>query len=139
MSGGLQFATATEAEMQALDQRLEAFNVARTGLDDARPLAVVLRDEDGRLVGGLKGTTTFGWLYVSVLWLEEDRRGAGLGSELLRRAESEAVERGCHAACLTSFSFQAPDFYLRHGYRVFGQLEDYPRGETLYFLRKSLG
>jgi ribosomal protein S18 acetylase RimI-like enzyme len=72
------------------------------------------------------------------LWLDEDYRGRGLGSDLLRQAERQAVARGCRRACLSSFSFQAPDFYLRQGYEIFGQLEDYPDGETLFFLRKVL-
>ncbi len=138
MSDGLHFVPATDQEIQTLDQRLEAFNVQQTGIDDIRPLGIAVRDEAGRLVGGLKGLTLLGWLYVNVLWLEEDSRGQGLGTELLRRAESEAADRGCRAACLTSFSFQAPGFYLRQGYRIFGQLEDYPEGETKYFLTKSL-
>ena len=138
MSDRLHFVPATERELKALDQHLAAFVVRQTGIDDIRPLGIAIRDEAGRLVGGLKGLTLLGWLYVNVIWLEEDRRGQGLGTELLRRAESEAVDRGCRAACLTSFSFQAPGFYLRQGYRIFGQLENYPEGETKYFLTKPL-
>ena len=138
MADRLHFVSATERELRALDERLEAFNVQQTGIDDIRPLGIAIRDETGRLLGGLKGATSLGWLYVSVLWMEEDSRGHGLGTELLRRAESEAASRGCRAACLTSFSFQAPGFYLRQGYRIFGQLEDYPEGETMYFLTKLL-
>ena len=77
MSDRLHFVPATERELEALDQHLAAFVVRQTGIDDIRPLGIAIRDEAGRLVGGLKGLTLLGWLYVNVIWLEEDRRGQG--------------------------------------------------------------
>lgn len=138
MSSEFDFFAATADELQILDQELDAFNDNATGLSDRQSIGISVRDRAGRMVGGLKGITALGWLYVSNLWLDEGYRGQGLGSDLLRRAERQAVARGCRRSCLSSFSFQAPDFYLRHGYEVFGQLEDYPDGETLFFLRKAL-
>jgi GNAT superfamily N-acetyltransferase len=135
---GFEFAPATEDELATIDRALDAFNADRTGIDDSRPVGISIRDRAGRLVGGLKGTTGLGWLHVAVLWLDKACRGRGLGAELLRRAESLAGERGCRGVCLTSFSFQAPGFYLRHGYEVFGQLDDYPPGQSLFFLRKAI-
>lgn len=138
MSSEFDFFAATADELQILDRELDAFNDNATGLSDRQSIGISVRDRAGRMVGGLKGVTALGWLYVSNLWLDEGYRGQGLGSDLLRRAERQAVARGCRRSCLSSFSFQAPDFYLRHGYKVFGQLEDYPDGETLFFLRKAL-
>jgi hypothetical protein len=37
---------------------------------------------------------------------------------------------------LDSFSFQAPGFYKKLGYSVFGTLPDFPKGETRYFFSK---
>ena len=138
MSSEFDFFAATADELQILDRELDAFNDNATGLSDRQSIGISVRNRAGRMVGGLKGVTALGWLYVSNLWLDEGYRGQGLGSDLLRRAERQAVARGCRRSCLSSFSFQAPDFYLRHGYEVFGQLEDYPDGETLFFLRKAL-
>ena len=138
MSSEFDFFAATADELQILDRELDAFNDNATSLSDRQSIGISVRDRAGRMVGGLKGVTALGWLYVSNLWLDEGYRGQGLGSDLLRRAERQAVARGCRRSCLSSFSFQAPDFYLRHGYKVFGQLEDYPDGETLFFLRKAL-
>jgi GNAT superfamily N-acetyltransferase len=131
-------ADGTAEEMGRLGDELDAFNAAATGVADERPLRLVARDGAGKMVAGLKAVTGWGWLYVIVLWVEEGKRGKGLGTKLMDMAEREAMGRGCGNACLSSFSFQAPEFYRRRGYEVFGELGDYPRGETMYFLRKRL-
>jgi hypothetical protein len=35
-------------------------------------------------------------------------------------------------------SFQAPEFYKKHGYSVWGRLEDFPPGNQRIFLQKPL-
>ena len=129
----------SEADIAAITRRLELFNSQKTNRYDAEPLHLAVRDEEGRLIGGLNGITSFGWLYIEILWLDEPYRHDGIGSDLLQLAEAEALSRGCQHACLMTFSFQARPFYEKHGYTVFGQLEDYPEGETLFYLRKRLG
>lgn len=135
---GFDIVPATTEELVSIDGKLDAFNAQQTGFDDSQPLGLSVRDRDGHLVGGLKGSTGLRWLYIAVLWLEESHRGRGLGAALLGRAEELARERGCLGVCLTSFSFQAPGFYQRNGYEIFGELDDYPPGEKLVFLRKTL-
>ena len=135
---GFDSGPATADDHAVIDRAIDAFNAEKTGIDDSRPVGISIRDESGRLVGGLKGTTGLGWLHVAVIWLDEGHRGRGLGAELLRRAENVARERGCRGVCLTSFSFQAPGFYTRRGYQIFGELEEYPPGESLFFLRKTI-
>ena len=65
-------------------------------------------------------------------------RGAGLGRQLLQRAEAIARERGCHGLWLDTFSFQARGFYEKLGFSLFGEIEDYPPGHSRFFLRKRL-
>lgn len=125
-------------DVGALQQRLYEYNVTRTGITDGRSLGIFVRDHRGEIVAGLHGWTWGDTLDVRELWVSEDRRGRGLGRGLLLAAEREAVARGCRLATLDTHSFQAPDFYRRLGYEVFGVLDDYPRGHRKYFLRKSL-
>ncbi len=73
-----------------------------------------------------------------LFFLPESLRGAGLGSRMLQLAEDEARRRGCCAAMLYTISFQAPAFYERHGYRVFGTVDCHPQGTSRIFLKKAL-
>lgn len=130
--------TTSEDTRQAILAPLRTYNQSHTGVTEHRGLAIELRDETGVIIGGLWGTTSFGWLFIQLLVVPDALRGQGVGRELMSRAEAEAVARGCHAVWLDTFEFQARPFYERLGYRCFGQLEDYPKGFARFFMQKSL-
>lgn len=73
-----------------------------------------------------------------ILWVSEEYRKSGLGTKLLREIEKIAVEENCNLIHLDTFDFQAKDFYLKHGYEVFGVLEDCPENHCRYYLKKKL-
>jgi GNAT superfamily N-acetyltransferase len=123
---------------EAIAGPLTAYNAQKLGTPDRRSLVLALRDENGDIVGGLWGRTALGWLYVEVLAVPEHLRRRGIGTELMSRAESEAIARGCHSAWLDTFEWQARGFYERLGYSCFGELNDYPRGFSRYFMKKVL-
>jgi GNAT superfamily N-acetyltransferase len=129
---------ANEQDRQRVDQGLDAYNTAHVGQHGYRPLGIFLRDREGAVVAGLLGGSYWEWLYVSTLWVHEDLRGQGWGSQLLRAAEQEALRRGCRGVHLDTMSFQALPFYQGHGYVVFGTLDDMPPGHQRFFLKKTL-
>lgn len=129
----------TKAEAKFVDDKIDEYNVEQTGRDDCKPLQMVVRDRDDKVIAGLTGLTVLDWFYVSTLWVDENHRRAGLGAKLLEAAEKQAAQRGCIGACLTTFSFQAPDFYRGQGYESCGRIDDYPIGQTLFFMKKMLG
>jgi ribosomal protein S18 acetylase RimI-like enzyme len=131
-------ASATPEEVAFLDERINEHNITRTGFDDGKLLAIWLRDEAEQVVGGLYGWTWVGWLEIRYLWIREDARGQGYGREMLRLAEREAIARGCQRVVLDSYSFQAPEFYQKLGYEVFGELPGFPGSHTRYYLWKKL-
>lgn len=125
-------------QIRTLHTLLRSFNDAESGYPlDARPLLITLTDSNtGDVLGGLFGATGYAWLHVDMLFVSESLRGSGLGTQLMRQAEDEALRRGCRGAYLDTFDFQARGFYERLGYTVFGQLEDTPPGHTRFFLKK---
>ncbi|MEK9524099.1 GNAT family N-acetyltransferase [Streptomyces venezuelae] len=125
---------------KALEQGLDAFNFAATDTtpEDQGELSVKAVDEDGALVGGLTGWTWSGLFGIDMLWVREESRKDGWGSRLLRAAEDEARRRGCDRATVSSFTFQAPDFYRRHGYVETGRVLGIPGGAEDVHFYKSL-
>lgn len=127
-----------EAVRSAIVRPLVAYNHAKTRRNDYRPIVVAIDDDSGQVVGGLWGRTAYDWLFVELLFVPESLRGQGVGTDVMRRAEAEAIARGCHSVWLDTFEFQARGFYERLGYSCFGELDNYPPGSSRYFMRKVL-
>jgi ribosomal protein S18 acetylase RimI-like enzyme len=127
------------------DERDEAFVIAQTRAynaafteEDVRSLCVFIRDDEERVIGGVTATTYWEYLEIQFLWVHEDHRDRGLGSELMVAAEAEAGRRGCKHAFLDTLSFQALGFYRKPGYSEFGRLSGFSGRHERYFLRKTL-
>ena len=129
---------ASDSSKQFVQTGLDMYNVAVTGLDEYYPVAIFLKQENEEIAGGILGEIWGTWLHVTNLWVAAPLRRHGYGSQLLRAAEQYAIERGCQNVHLETFSFQARPLYEKHGYEVFGQLEECPPGHTKYYLRKRL-
>jgi ribosomal protein S18 acetylase RimI-like enzyme len=125
------------ADRQTINDALTEFN--RPFLHDPAfgRIGVFVRDAAGRVMAGLDSSFYAGWLFVNDLWVHAELRRRGLGRRLLQEAERRAVARGCHSVWLDTFSFQAPGFYQRLDYEVFGTL-DYPPDHRRFFLKKRL-
>jgi ribosomal protein S18 acetylase RimI-like enzyme len=124
---------------ERLSAGLDEVNFAATGTTaaDQGELSVKVVDDAGEIVGGLTAWTWAGLLGIEMLWIREDRRSEGWGSKLLVAAEAEARRRGCDRACVSSFTFQAPDFYQRHGYTETGRTRGIPGGaEDVHMFKK---
>ena len=102
-------------------------------------LKVKIMDDNDCIVAGII-SRMYCWncVYVDTLWVSESQRGNGLGTQLLREVEREAKSKGAYLIHLDTFDFQAKDFYLMHGYNIFGQLENCPEGHCRYYLKKEL-
>lgn len=129
----------TPDQIQYLEDRIYEFNSAATGITDGKWLAIFVKDEIGRIVAGICGNTWGGCFEIRQFWVEEAQRKRGLGTRLLRAAEEEARRRGCRQILLMTFTFQAPDFYTRHGFEVIAVVDDHPLGHKNLLLRRRLG
>jgi GNAT superfamily N-acetyltransferase len=114
-----------------LSDELDRGNAAATpGVAPARELTVRLLDDAGELAAGMSGWTWGAAAGIGMTWVREEARGAGLGARLLAEFEAEARARGCTPVFVTSFTFQAPGFYERHGYREIFRWEGVPTDDA---------
>lgn len=121
-----------------IGQGVHGFNLEKAGDTGFERLCFVLQSPDDTIAGGIIGEINWGWLYVDLLWVKDELRGLGHGHRLLTSLEEEGRQRGATNAYLDTFSFQAPGFYEKHGYRVFGELPDFPPGHQRYYMTKQL-
>lgn len=130
--------TPQEDDYQAILAPLCEYNQAQTGLIRTEKLAILIKDDAGATQGGLYAKISGQWLFVELLVVPGVARGQGLGSKLMNKVEDLAREKGCQGIWLDTFSFQAPDFYLRLGFSMFGELKDYPvAGCNRFFMQKK--
>jgi len=129
---------ASADDTNVIEDHINEFNMRVTGDRNWKPVRIFLRDEDGKIRGGLTGDLWGGWLYVAYLWVDEDLRKEGYATQLMQQAEDEARTYGCRNAELSTFSFQARPFYEKLGYSVIAELEVYPPGHSKFYLRKAL-
>ena len=122
---------------RAVLKGLVAYNTQKAGKMDFAPLSISLR-EKGKIVGGVVGEMFFGWMFVQLFWIDDKHRRKGFGQRLLETAEAEARKKGIKNVYLDTFSFQAPAFYKKLGYREFGRLKEYPAGHDRVWMAKAL-
>jgi GNAT superfamily N-acetyltransferase len=140
LSSGLRFDIENEpadVDVGVLPRGLEDLNDSRwPGHQPWKPLGVFVRDPD-EILAVLVGGTYSGWLFIRYLWVSDGLRGQGIGRRLMEGGENRALERGCHSAWGDRSSFQAPGFYRKLGYEVFGEL-DWSPDHKRFFLQKRL-
>lgn len=127
------------AQLLPIEEGLNEFNDLMTGMSDRKPLSVLVKSaRTGEVLGGMQGRSSLGLLFVDLFYLPPSLRKMGIGSDILRRFEEEGRKRGCAAAFLYTISFQAPDFYKKHGWEEFGRIDCQPEGTSRIFMKKSL-
>ena len=128
-------------DLAPIGQGIHQFNRARLGEEvygRYHRFALLAKDDNNRVIGGLRGKLMWDWLYIEALWVAEEAGNQGIGSRLLTMAEELAISKEFSKSHLETTDFQALNFYLNRGYEIFGTLEDKPMGSNWYFLKKEL-
>ena len=114
---------------------LVADNEIAGGPSRAGLLVVTVRDSSGAVAGGLWGRTGYDFLFIELLALGP-AKGLGLGRQVMGIAEAEARRRELKGMWLDTWTFQAPDFYPKFGFRECGRITGYPPGHDRIFYVK---
>ena len=126
-------------DLRLLLDGVRSFNRNITGNERTRTVAAFLRNDQGRVVGGVQGSLWGRSMHIDVLWVDETQRGRRYGSKLMKAIEDYAAAQGHPLVYVETTSFQARPFYEGLGYQVFGELPGISEGHTMYFLKKEVG
>jgi len=130
-----------KADLETISLGLQAHNkkyIGDAATAEELSFAVFARNELGKVVGGIRAVAGWDWLNIEVIWVDEGFRNMQIGKQLLKKAEAFAIENKVFNVSLETGSFQAREFYEKQGYEIFGTLDDYPKGHTMYYMKKSL-
>jgi GNAT superfamily N-acetyltransferase len=124
--------------MQALMAGMKAFNNAAIPNLNSHKIVAAVRDDDGKVIGGVIGALAGDSVYMEVVYNDEVVRGTGFGTKAMRLVEDEAKRLGATEAWLYTMSFQAKPFYEKLGYAQFGELNWLDGQHKRHFMRKDL-
>lgn len=99
---------------------------------------VLVKDESSKLLGCVIVSFMWNGMSIQTLWVDESVRSHGLGKKLMAMVEAEGIRRGCTIAYTDTFTWQAPGFYEKLGYTLYGKLEGFPEGNALSYYSKKL-
>lgn len=123
---------------QKIGELVRSYNRSKREAAESEPLNLYVEDDSGELLAGLVAETFGNWLEIEYLFVKEDLRGQGIGSQLLQQAEGEAKKRNCRFAFVNTYQFQAPAFYKKHGYQEVFTLKNYPCTGQRHYYQKDL-
>ena len=123
---------------QIIGDLIRSYNRSKREVAESELLNLYVEDEHGEIMAGLVAETFGNWLEIEYLFVKEDLRGQGIGSQLLQQAESEAKKRNCRFAFVNTYQFQAPAFYQKHGYKEVFTMKDYPYTGQRHYYQKDL-
>lgn len=123
---------------QEIGNLIRSYNRSKRETAESEPLNLYVEDEHGQLLAGLVAETFGNWLEIEYLFVKEELRGQGIGSQLLQQAESEAKKRNCRFAFVNTYQFQAPAFYQKYGYKEVFTMKDYPYTGQRHYYQKEL-
>jgi len=123
---------------QIIGDLIRSYNRSKREVAESESLNLYVEDDSGELMAGLVAETFGNWLEIEYLFVKEDLRGQGIGSQLLQQAESEAKKRNCRYVFVNTYQFQAPAFYEKQGYKEIFTLKDYPYTGQRHYYQKDL-
>lgn len=131
-----------EEESELIVDKIVEYNLSKVPIIQESSFIWINRvivDTYGDIIVGIN-SKMYCWncLYIDVLWVKEEYRKEGLGSKILNEIEKVAKGKGCYLIHLDTFDFQAKDFYIKHGYDLFGILDECPQRHKRYFMKKFI-
>ncbi len=81
------------------------------------PFTFVAKDED-KIIGMITGHSYYEEVHIGDLIVLEEYRKQHIGSKLMNKVEDHFKDKGFKNMNLTTYNFQAPEFYKKCGFEI---------------------
>ena len=126
------------AESQELANRLGSEMTQSYGAREESHISILIRQDDGGIIGGLNGLVHWRWLYIRHLWVEQNYRRLGYAKKLISTAKDLAYERNYIGVYIDTFDTNTAHFYENVGFKIYGEIPNFPIGFNRIFLYMPL-
>lgn len=125
-------------DKKVMKEGMLAYHASKGHPRKTETYSVTLKDDKDVVKGMVIVSFLWNGMHIDSLWVDEAARGLGWGAKLMRIVEEEAIKRGCSIAYTDTFTWQAPGFYEKLGYELYGKLDNFPKGNSLSYYQKKL-
>lgn len=100
-----------------IDDEFNKFAVKNEVVCNYKPFSFIAK-EDEKFVGIITGNSYYKEVHISDLIILDEYRNNHIGSKLVQTVEDYFKEKGFENINLTTYGFQAPEFYKKCGFVV---------------------
>lgn len=126
-----------EEDRNFLTEGLHRQAAFKKELPSPQHFAYFLKDENGKIQGGITAMCYYGCLHIRELYINPAYQGQDWGTKLMAAAESHGRAQHCTMFTLCTMDWQARGFYEKLGYAVEFTRSGYEKGSSLYYMRKN--
>lgn len=128
----------TEKDTQTIYDGLVEFNEPMFGDLKVENYACFIRNQDGKILGGVTGGIADGVALLGYLWVDNSLRGQGVGKRIIETIESKLKAMNVVEIHLDTYNFQAPEFYIKMGFKEVARFNVMKRRnvEKIFFIKE---
>ena len=94
-------------------------------------------EDEGKIAGVIVGRAYYNEVHIGDLIVGKDYRKEGVGSKLVAAVENAYKGKGYDKIALTTFGFQAPEFYKKLGYELeYVRKDSDPKLSKYFYLKR---
>ena len=103
------------------------------------PLLLKATNSKNEVIGGLAAYFFYGSLLIDILWIKKEYRKRGIGSSLMKKAESIAIDKKLKMISVSTMGFwNNLDFYKKQGFQVEFIKKGFEKNLLQYHLVKQI-
>lgn len=125
-------------DKQVMVDGMLAYHASKGHVRKSEAFSILMKDSSEKLLGCVMVSFMWNGMSIQSLWVDDSMRGQGLGRRLMTMAEEAGIKHGCTIAYTDTFTWQAPRFYEKLGYTLYGKFEGFPKDNALSYYCKKL-